>query len=109
MDNVLRGVFVRATASFPLGKIRLELGDRSDNPRGVYVIAATQETADLVASMIVDGVLANLYPDKASVLAAWRAYPLPLHSRYGVWVASVIETSPEGFKIVSTKRVEVSP
>lgn len=76
--------------------------------RGVYVIASTQEVADHIASMVVDGVLANLYPDKASVLAAWRAYPLPLHSRYGVWVASIVETSPEGFKIVSTKRVEVS-
>lgn len=91
-----------------LPKGRLVFPHLRQRERGVYVIAATQETADLVASMIVDGMLANLYPDKASVLAAWRAYPLPLHSRYGVWVVSAIETAPEGFKIVSTKRVEVS-
>lgn len=92
-----------------LPKGRLSFPHLRQPERGVYVIASTQEVADRIASMVVDGVLANLYPDKASVLAAWQAYPLPLHSRYGVWVVSAIETAPAGFKIVSTKRVEVSP
>lgn len=53
------------------------------------VIAASVTTAKAVAIQIAQGSIPDLYPTPADALAAWREYPLPLHSRYHPWAVSL--------------------
>ena len=53
------------------------------------VIAASVAVARTIAIQIAQGSIPDLYPDPADALAAWRAYPLPLHSRYHPWAVSL--------------------
>ena len=53
------------------------------------VIAATPWAALAVAELVSRKSLPDLYPTPADALAAWRGYPLPLHSRYHPWAVSL--------------------
>ena len=53
------------------------------------VIAADVNTAKLIACKIAQGSIPDLYATPGAALAAWRAYPLPMHARYHPWAVSL--------------------
>lgn len=53
------------------------------------VIAADVNTARLIACKIAQGSIPDLYATPGAALAAWRAYPIPMHSRYHPWAVSL--------------------
>lgn len=47
-----------------------------------HVIAESIASAERLALLIARGLIPDLYPNPADALAAWRAYPLPMHRSY---------------------------
>lgn len=76
----------------PKGVYPPKLGE----PFSIFVICASIDVARMLAKEVVEGRIASIYGDAKQCLAAYKAYPMGLSSRYAPFAVDIDE---QGFII----------